>query len=100
MSASSSSESTVVDVTVLPRAEIIKLFAVKPGDTGSPEVQCALLTERISKVAKHLGDFSKDHHSKVGMLRLVSRRKSQLSYLQKESPVRYKTLIKRLGLRK
>jgi len=82
------------------KAEIIKEFGTQAGDTGSPEVQVALLTERIVGLTEHFKTHKKDHHSRRGLLMLVSQRKSLLGYLKRKDIERYRTLIKRLGLRK
>ncbi len=82
------------------KAEIIKSFATLPGDTGSPEVQVALLTERINQLTEHLKVHKHDEHSRRGLLKLVGQRRRQLAYLQRVSPERYRQLIQRLGLRK
>jgi small subunit ribosomal protein S15 len=75
-------------------------YATKPGDTGSPEVQIALLTERINGLTDHFKAHGKDLHSRTGLLKMVSRRRRLLDYLKKSQPVRYESLIERLGLRK
>ena len=82
------------------KAEIVEKFALKPGDTGSPEVQVALLTERISGLTEHFKANKQDHHSRRGLLQLVSQRKQLLEYLRRKDVERYRTLIKSLGLRK
>ncbi len=82
------------------KQELIKEYAVKEGDTGSPEVQVALLTERINELTEHFKVHSKDHHGRRGLLKLVGRRRRLLDYLKRESFDRYKTTIERLGLRK
>lgn len=82
------------------KQRIIEQFARTSDDTGSPEVQVALLTHRISDLTEHLKVHKHDHHSRRGLLKLVGQRRRQLAYLQKMSPERYRTLIKRLGLRK
>ena len=79
---------------------IIKEYALSADDTGSPEVQIALLTQRINNLTEHFKTHAKDHHSRRGLLKLVGKRKSLLSFLQKTEIERYRTLIKRLGLRK
>jgi small subunit ribosomal protein S15 len=84
----------------LDRAEVVKRFAVKIGDTGSPEVQVAILTSEIEKVASHAVGHPLDLHSQRGMLMKISKRKKLLSYLKGESLDRYKNLITSLGLRK
>ena len=79
---------------------IIKEYGKNPGDTGSPEVQIALLTERINELTEHLKVNQKDHHSRRGLLKMVGQRRGLLAYLKKSDIERYRTLIKRLGLRK
>ena len=82
------------------KAEIVEKFKTHDGDTGSPEVQVALLTERINGLTDHFKSHKKDHHSRRGLLLLVSKRKRLLSYLKGRNVERYRTLIKELGLRK
>ena len=82
------------------KEEIIKEYGKKPGDTGSPEVQVALLTQRINELTGHLKVNQKDHHSRRGLLKMVGQRRGLLAYLKKSDIERYRTLIKRLGLRK
>jgi len=82
------------------KAEIIKNYATKSGDTGSPEVQVALLTERINELTPHFKTHLKDHHGRRGLLKMVYRRKSLLSYLKDTDADRYTALIHKLGLRK
>ena len=82
------------------KQEVIKTFARQEGDTGSPEVQVAILTERINNLTEHFRTHAKDHHSRRGLLKLVSLRRTLLKYLQKEDGQRYADLIKALGLRK
>jgi len=82
------------------KAETISEYAVHPGDTGSPEVQVALLTQRIAHLTEHLKTHKKDHGSRRGMLALVGRRRRLLNYLKREDIHRYRELIRRLGLRK
>ncbi len=79
---------------------IIEAFKVHEGDTGSPEVQVALLTERIKMLTEHFKKFSKDHNSRRGLLILVGARRRLLGYLKEKNVERYKKLIERLGLRK
>lgn len=79
---------------------IIEEFATKPGDTGSPEVQIAMLTRRIKDLTEHLKDHKHDHHSRRGLLLLVGQRRRLLSYLQRLDIARYRSLIERLGLRR
>ncbi|HSW42865.1 MAG TPA: 30S ribosomal protein S15 [Patescibacteria group bacterium] len=79
---------------------VVGEFAVKPGDTGSPEVQVALLTERIKDLTGHLKQFPKDNHSRRGLLKLVGHRRRLLAYLVKKDASRYRAVIGRLGLRR
>lgn len=81
-------------------AGIIAEYAVKEGDTGSPEVQVALLTNNINKLQGHFAGNKKDHHSRRGLLRMVSQRRKLLDYLKGKNAERYTSLIKRLGLRR
>ena len=80
--------------------QIIKEFARHEGDTGSPEVQVALLTERINHLNEHLADHKKDHHSRRGLLLMVGQRRGLLAYLKQTDIERYRTLIARLNMRK
>jgi small subunit ribosomal protein S15 len=82
------------------KAEIIKEFQVEAGDTGSPEVQVALLTHNINKLQDHFRDHKKDHHSRRGLIRMVNQRRKLLDYLKSKDASRYSELIKRLGLRR
>ncbi|HUT51904.1 MAG TPA: 30S ribosomal protein S15 [bacterium] len=82
------------------KSEIIKEFRLTDTDTGSPEVQVALLTERINYLTEHFKTHSKDHHSRRGLLKMVGQRRRLLNYLQKASNDRYRALINKLGLRK
>ena len=82
------------------KKELIKKFAREKGDTGSPEVQIALLSTKIDKLAEHLKEHKKDVHSRRGLLSMVAKRRRLLSYLQKKDEVRYKALIKELKLNK
>lgn len=82
------------------KAEIIKNFARSEDDSGSPEVQVALLTERIQYLTDHFKTHKKDHHSRRGLLKMVGQRRRQLRYLQTVDNERYKALIERLGLRR
>lgn len=83
-----------------PKADTIARFAKSPGDTGSPEVQIALLTDRINHLTEHLKAHKKDHHSRRGLLMMVNRRRSLLDYLHRKDAERYKALIQKLGLRR
>lgn len=82
------------------KLEIIKNFGRTPEDTGSPEVQIALLTERITELTEHLKNNKKDHHSRRGLLKMVGQRRGLLEYLKKTNIEGYRALIDRLGLRK
>ena len=89
-----------MSVTAERKQEIIKDNAQKKGDTGSPEVQVAILTERISNLTEHFKTHAKDNHSRRGLLMLVNKRRSLLDYLKREDADRYSALIAKLGLRK
>jgi ribosomal protein S15 len=82
------------------KAEVIKTNATKAGDTGSPEVQVAILSERINNLTEHFKTHVKDNHSRRGLLKLVSTRRSLLDYLKKTDETRYKALIERLNIRR
>lgn len=82
------------------KQEIIKAYGRTPNDTGSPEVQIALLTERINELTEHLKVNKKDHHSRRGLLKMVGQRRGLLEYLIKTDIEKYRNLIERLGLRK
>ena len=84
----------------LKKSDVVKEYQQHDSDTGSPEVQIALLTVRIKELTEHFKIHKKDHHSRRGLLKLVSQRRRQLNYLRKVDIERYRTLIKRLGLRK
>ena len=81
-------------------AKVVSDYARSPGDTGSPEVQVALLSARIEHLSSHFADHKKDHHSRRGLLKLVNQRRKLLSYVKDKDLDRYKSLIKRLGLRR
>ena len=89
-----------MSITTARKAELIKTYGNKSGDTGSPEVQIAVLSERINNLTEHFKSHVKDNHSRRGLLKLVSQRRSLLDYLQKVDGERYRTLIERLGLRR
>jgi small subunit ribosomal protein S15 len=93
-------EGTRVAFTKDRKAEIIDSFKVHDGDTGSPEVQVALLSERISYLTEHFKVHAKDHHSRRGLLQMVGQRRRLLDYLKKKDAERHAQLIRRLGLRK
>ena len=82
------------------KAEILAKFARAEGDTGSPEVQVALLTNNINKLQGHFADHKKDHHSRRGLIRMVNQRRKLLDYLKSKNVERYGALIKKLGLRR
>ncbi len=87
-------------LTVEEKEKIIKDYKLHDLDTGSPEVQVALLTEEIKQLLLHLKKHAKDFHSKRGLLKMVSKRKSLLNYLKKESTRRYNSILKKIGLKK
>jgi small subunit ribosomal protein S15 len=87
-------------ITTSQKAQILQDNQRAKSDTGSPEVQVALLTARINDLTGHFKDHVKDHHSRRGLLRMVSRRRKLLDYLRRSDNVRYRTLLDRLGLRK
>ncbi len=82
------------------KADVIKSYATTPGDTGSPEVQVAVLSERINNLTEHFKTHVNDNHSRRGLLKLVSQRRQLLDYLSRTDEARYKTLIERLGIRR
>ena len=82
------------------KQQIITTYATKEGDTGSPELQIAILTSRINTLTEHLKVNKKDHHSRRGMLKMVGHRRNLLNYLQKKDINRYRAIIEKLGLRK
>ena len=87
-------------ITAEKKAEIIKEYQTKEGDTGSPEVQVAILTYRINTLTEHLKVNKNDHHSRRGMLKMVGHRRNLLNYLTKKDINRYRAIIEKLGLRK
>ena len=89
-----------MSITAERKNALVKEFAQKAGDTGSPEVQVAILTERINNLTGHFKSHTKDNHSRRGLLKLVSSRRSLLDYLKKKDENRYKTLIEKLGIRR
>ena len=88
-----------MSITPEKKAEVIKEFAQNDKDTGSPEVQIAILTHRINAITEHMKDNHKDYHSRRGLLSMVGQRRSLLGYLKNKSTERYEDLIKKLGLR-
>jgi small subunit ribosomal protein S15 len=89
-----------MSITAGRKAEVINSFAVKSGDTGSPEVQVAILSERINNLTEHFKTHVKDNHSRRGLLKLVSQRRQLLDYLKRADEGRYKSLIDKLGIRR
>jgi len=89
-----------MSITPGRKAEVIKGYATKAGDTGSPEVQVALLSERINSLTEHFKVHVKDNHSRRGLLKLVSQRRQLLDYLARIDDTRYRSLIERLGIRR
>ena len=87
-------------MTAERKVALVKEYATKPGDTGSPEVQVAILTERINYLTEHFKAHKKDNHSRRGLLTMVSKRRSLLDYLKRIDEARYQTLIKRLEIRR
>lgn len=86
-------------LTAEQKKEIMTAYAVHPGDTGSPEVQIAMLSKRIALLTEHLKSHKKDYHSRRGLLKMVGRRRNLLAYLQKKDINRYRALGEKLGLR-
>ena len=86
-------------LTQTEKQEIMQKYAVHEGDTGSPEVQIAVLTARINYLTEHLKQHKKDHHSRRGLLKMVGRRRSFLAYLYKKDIERYRSIVSRLGIR-
>ncbi len=89
-----------MSITVEEKARVIKEFGTKPGDTGSPEVQVAILSSRIATLTEHFKSHSKDNHSRRGLLMMVAQRRKLLDYLKAKDQARYASLIERLGLRR
>jgi small subunit ribosomal protein S15 len=89
-----------MSISASRKAEVIKTYATKSGDTGSPEVQVAVLSERINNLTEHFKSHVKDNHSRRGLLKLVSQRRQLLDYLARTDEARYKSLIERLGIRR
>ena len=87
-------------LTTEAKLAVIKEYATHEGDTGSPEVQVAILTSRIQYLTEHLKEHKKDHHSRRGLLKLVGQRRNMRDYLRRKDIERYRSLIERLGLRK
>lgn len=89
-----------MSITPERKQELIKEFAIKSGDTGSSEVQIAILSERISNLTEHFKEHKKDNHSRRGLLKMVSQRRRLLDYLKTTDLARYQAIIKKLGLRR
>ncbi|PZO68198.1 MAG: 30S ribosomal protein S15 [Paracoccus denitrificans] len=89
-----------MSITVEEKARVMGEYATKPGDTGSPEVQVAILTTRIAALTEHFKTHKKDNHSRRGLLKLVAQRRKLLDYLKRNDEKRYADLIARLGLRR
>lgn len=89
-----------MSLTAEQKQQVVKEHQLSEGDTGSPEVQVALLTARIQHLQTHFADHKKDHHSRRGLLKLVNQRRSLLDYVKKKDVQRYRDLIERLGLRR
>jgi small subunit ribosomal protein S15 len=87
-------------MSIQAKKQVIKEYATSKEDTGSPEVQVALLTNRINHLTEHFGEHKKDHHSRRGLLIMVGRRRRLLDYLKSKDVARYESLIKKLGIRK
>ena len=89
-----------MSITAERKTTLISEYATKSGDTGSPEVQVAILSERIANLTEHFKGHAKDHHSRRGLLKMVQTRRSLLDYVKRIDEPRYKTLIERLGIRR
>ncbi|MDG2269695.1 MAG: 30S ribosomal protein S15 [Alphaproteobacteria bacterium] len=89
-----------MSITAERKTELIKEYETKPGDTGSPEVQVAILTERIRNLTEHLQTHAKDHHSRRGLLQMVGLRRRLLDYVKRKDEARYRSLIERCGIRR
>jgi small subunit ribosomal protein S15 len=89
-----------MSITTDRKAEVMKAYGTKSGDTGSPEVQVAILSERINNLTEHFKAHVKDNHSRRGLLKMVSQRRQLLDYVKRIDESRYRTLIERLGIRR
>ena len=89
-----------MSITPARKAEVIKTYATKTGDTGSPDVQVAVLSERINNLTEHFKTHVKDNHSRRGLLKMVSQRRTLLDYLRRTNEASYKGLIEKLGIRR
>jgi small subunit ribosomal protein S15 len=93
-------QGNTMSITAERKTALINQYALKVGDTGSPEVQVAILTERIANLTNHFKTHVKDNHSRRGLLKMVSQRRTLLDYVKKQNEARYKALIERLGIRR
>jgi small subunit ribosomal protein S15 len=89
-----------MSITAARKAEVIQTYATKSGDTGSPEIQVAILSERITNLTEHFKTHAKDNHSRRGLLKMVSQRRTLLDYLKRIDESRYKAIIEKLGIRR
>ena len=89
-----------MSITAEEKAKVISNFATKKGDTGSPEVQIAILTSRINTLTEHFKEHQKDNHGRRGLLKMVAQRRKLLDYLKGKEETRYQTVIKKLGIRR
>lgn len=89
-----------MSITAERKQALLQEYGLKSGDTGSPEVQVAILTERIVNLTEHFKSHAKDNHSRRGLLKMVSQRRSLLDYVKRKDEARYRTLIERLGIRR
>ena len=89
-----------MSITAERKKSVVKEYATKEGDTGSPEVQIAVISERINNLTEHFKSHVKDNHSRRGLLKMVSHRRQLLDYLKKKDPARYDAVISKLGLRR
>jgi small subunit ribosomal protein S15 len=96
----SRSKGCPMSITAERKQALMQEYATKPGDTGSPEVQVAILTERITNLTEHFKSHVKDNHSRRGLLKMVSQRRQLLDYVKRQEEQRYRTLIERLGIRR
>jgi len=94
------SKETPMSITAADKARVMKEFATKDGDTGSPEVQVAILTSRINTLTEHFKTHKKDNHGRRGLLKMVAQRRKLLDYLKGKEEARYQDLIKKLGIRR
>ena len=89
-----------MSITVERKAQLIRDYSLKPGDTGSPEVQIALLSGRINHLTEHLKEHKGDHHTRRGLMKLIGQRRRLLDYVRKNDVERYRSIIGRLGIRR